>query len=145
VRFGAGLPLGTRFGPDGGKQVLRTLARRHLPDDIVLRPKHGFSVPVEDWLRGPLAPLAREVLGDPGSGVFRRDALRRWLDEHAARRDRSGPLWAALCFELWWREVGSARPEALARAGRPLEPAGEIPDAVSLRGRSRLTPGAASP
>jgi asparagine synthase (glutamine-hydrolysing) len=117
VRFGAGLPLATRFGPDGGKQVLRVLARRHLPEDIVLRPKHGFSVPVEEWLRGPLAPLAREVFADAGSGVFRRDALLRWLGEHAARRDRSGPLWAALCFELWWRAVGSARPGALAHAG----------------------------
>jgi asparagine synthase (glutamine-hydrolysing) len=123
VRFGASLPLGTRFGPEGGKQVLRTLARRHLPDDIVRRPKHGFSVPIEEWLRGPLAPLARDVFGGQGSGVFRREVLHRWLEEHAARRDRSGPLWAALCFELWWRTIGSARPEALADAGRPLEPA----------------------
>ena len=124
VRFGAGLPLGTRFGRDGGKQVLRTLARRHLPEETVTRPKHGFSVPIEDWLRGPLAPLAREVFGDAGSGVFRRDVLLRWLDEHAAHRDRSGPLWAALCFELWWRAVGSARPGALTHPGRPLEPPG---------------------
>jgi asparagine synthase (glutamine-hydrolysing) len=124
VRFGAGLPLGTRFGRDGGKQVLRTLARRHLPEETVTRPKLGFSVPIEDWLRGPLAPLAREVFGDAGSGVFRRDVLLRWLDEHAAHRDRSGPLWAALCFELWWRAVGSARPGALTHPGRPLEPPG---------------------
>jgi len=122
VRFAAGLPLGTRFGSDGGKQVLRLLARRHLPEDLALRPKHGYSVPIEEWLRGPLAPLARDVLGGAGgSGVFRREALQRWLDEHEARRDRSGPLWAALCFELWWRAIGSARPEALAEAGRPLE------------------------
>ena len=122
VRDAAGLPLATRFGPEGGKRMLRTLARRHLPEDIVARPKHGFSVPIEDWLRGPLASLARDVFGGSGSGVFRREVLARWLDEHAARRDRSGPLWAALCFELWWRSVGSARPEALAAAGRPLEP-----------------------
>jgi asparagine synthetase B (glutamine-hydrolysing) len=123
VRIGAGLPLETRFGRSGGKQVLRTLGRRHLPEDIVERGKHGFSVPIEDWLRGPLAPLARDVFGSAGSGVFRREVLGRWLDEHQARRDRSGPLWAALCFELWWSTIGSARPEALADAGRPLEPA----------------------
>src|SRR5262249_9500209 len=121
VRFAAGLPLDTRFGPDGGKQVLRTLARRHLPPDLARREKHGFSVPIEDWLRGPLASLARDVFAGAGSGVFRSDVLQRWLDEHEARRDRSGPLWAALCFELWWRTVGSARPQALAEAGRPLE------------------------
>jgi asparagine synthase (glutamine-hydrolysing) len=122
VQIGAGLPLETRFGRSGGKQVLRTLGRRHLPEEIVQRPKHGFSVPIEDWLRGPLAPLARDVFGSPGSGVFRREVLLHWLDEHQARRDRSGPLWAALCFELWWSTIGSARPEALADAGRPLEP-----------------------
>src|SRR5205823_11242679 len=53
VAFAAGLPLATRFGADGGKELLRVLARRHLPADIAARRKHGFSVPIEDWLRGP--------------------------------------------------------------------------------------------
>lgn len=124
VAHAARLPLAARLGAGEGKAVLRRLAARLLPADLAARPKHGFSVPVEEWLRGPLAPLARDVLGAEGSGVFRRDVLARWLAEHAAGRDRAGPLWAALCFELWWREVGAAPPERLAALGRPLVEAG---------------------
>ncbi|NOT34534.1 MAG: hypothetical protein HOP12_10230, partial [Candidatus Eisenbacteria bacterium] len=111
VRWAAGLPLSSRFGPNGeGKHVLRTLARRLLPEDLAARRKHGFSVPIEDWLRGPLDSLLGDVLASPGSGVFRTEVLKRWHDEHRARRDRSGPLWAALCFELWWREIAVISP-----------------------------------
>jgi asparagine synthase (glutamine-hydrolysing) len=120
VAWAAGLPLETRFAGNEGKRVLRALARKHLPESIASRPKHGFSVPIEDWLRGALAPLARETFAGAGSGVFRPEALRRWMDEHARRRDRSGALWAALCFELWWKSIGSATPDALVAAGRPL-------------------------
>ncbi|MBI5710183.1 MAG: asparagine synthase (glutamine-hydrolyzing) [Candidatus Eisenbacteria bacterium] len=121
VAFAAGLPLASRFADGEGKQVLRTLARRLLPEGIAGRRKHGFSVPIEDWLRGPLDALAGDVFAGAGSGVFRMGTLRRWHDEHRRRRDRSGLLWAALSFELWWRQVGAAPPGALAALGRPLE------------------------
>jgi hypothetical protein len=48
------------------------------------------------------------------------DVLRRWHDEHRRRRDRSGALWAALSFELWWKQVGARPPAALVEAGRPI-------------------------
>jgi len=122
VRFAAGLPRRARFGEPGGKAVLRALARRVLPERLAARPKHGFSVPVEEWLRGPLDSLAGDLFAGAGSGVFRMDVLRRWHDEHRRRRDRSGPLWAALCFELWWNEVARADAGALARVGTPVRP-----------------------
>ncbi len=127
VRFAAGLPRHARFGDPQGKAVLRALARRVLPERLAARPKHGFSVPVEDWLRGPLDSLAGDVFAGAGSGVFRMDVLRRWHDEHRRHRDRSGPLWAALCFELWWREVACADAESLARTGRGVRPADAAP------------------
>jgi asparagine synthase (glutamine-hydrolysing) len=120
VEFAAAQSLESRLGDPGGKQVLRVLARRHLPPEIAERPKHGFSVPFEEWLRGPLQPLVRETFAGPTSGIFQRPVLERWLDEHVARRDRAWPLWTALCFELWWSRVGSASPAALADAGQPL-------------------------
>jgi asparagine synthase (glutamine-hydrolysing) len=120
VRFATSLPRSATLGAGDGKRVLRVLARRLLPAGVAERPKHGFSVPVEAWLRGPLADLAHDALGSEGSGLFRRAGLARWLDDHRAGRDRSGALWAALCFELWWREVGAAAPERIAGAGRPL-------------------------
>ncbi|HKQ58616.1 MAG TPA: asparagine synthase-related protein, partial [Candidatus Eisenbacteria bacterium] len=120
VEFAAGLPLATRFEGDRGKRVLRVLARRLLPPAISERPKHGFSVPIEDWLRGPLDALTGDVLGGVGSGVFDMGTVRRWHEEHRRGHDRSGALWAVLSFELWWRAVGSAPPARLAGLGEPV-------------------------
>lgn len=119
VEFGAALPLETRFEGSLGKRLLRILARRHLPAEITERGKHGFSAPIEQWLRGPLDELVGDVFAGPGSGLFHSDVLRRWHDEHRAGRDRSGALWTALSFELWWRMVGAASPDELVAAGRP--------------------------
>ncbi|MEO5617935.1 MAG: asparagine synthase-related protein, partial [Candidatus Eisenbacteria bacterium] len=114
VRFAATLPTELRVGPEGSKRLLRRIGRELLPADIAARPKHGFSTPVEDWLRGPLDSLMGDVAAEAGSGLFDRAALRNWHAEHRAGRDRSGALWRALIFELWWRKVGSA-PQAAAR------------------------------
>ncbi|MBI1797647.1 MAG: asparagine synthase (glutamine-hydrolyzing) [Candidatus Eisenbacteria bacterium] len=119
VSFAAGLPLASRFEGDAGKRVLRSLARRTLPAAIADRAKHGFAVPIEAWLRGPLADLAGDVFGGAGSGVFDMATLRAWHDQHRRGHDRAGALWAALAFELWWSTIGSAPPERLAALGRP--------------------------
>ena len=122
VRFAASLPASARIEGATGKRVLRRLAERHLPADIANRRKHGFSVPIEDWLRGPLETLAGDTFAGAGSGLFHMEVLRRWHDEHRRHVDRSGALWAALSFELWWREIGSADATQLAERGRPLRP-----------------------
>jgi asparagine synthase (glutamine-hydrolysing) len=119
VEFAAGLPAACRFVRTTGKRVLRTIARRHLPESLAERPKHGFSVPIEAWFRGPLADLTGDTFAGAGSGVFRMAELRRWHDEHRRGFDRSGAMWAALCFELWWSTVGRATPAELACAGKP--------------------------
>ena len=137
VRFAATLPASARVGGGTGKRVLRRLAERLLPADIATRPKHGFSVPIEDWLRGPLRTLAGDTFAGAGSGLFQMDVLRRWHEEHCRHVDRSGALWAALSFELWWREIGSADAARLAEHGRPLRlAAAALPAAAASGGRS---------
>jgi asparagine synthase (glutamine-hydrolysing) len=113
VRFGASLPSSLRAGPEGSKRLLRRIGRELLPADIAARPKHGFSVPVEDWLRGPLDGLMGDVVSEEGSGLFDPSVLRRWHAEHRAGRDRSGVLWRALVFELWWRQLPVAAVEGV--------------------------------
>jgi asparagine synthase (glutamine-hydrolysing) len=87
--------------------ILKQAFADFLPEEVVRRGKMGFGVPLDHWLRGPLAGLAREVLLDRQAlwrGVFRPEAVARLLEEHLAGRfDHAYRLWALLVLELWQR------------------------------------------
>ncbi len=89
-----------------GKWLLRRASEHALPPSILERGKHGFSVPLAAWLRGPLAPRLRAILRDsPCWSVLERDAFRRFADAHAARRgDHAKGLWALVVLDAWMRK-----------------------------------------
>jgi asparagine synthase (glutamine-hydrolysing) len=99
------LPTGQKVWMLQKKRLLRRAAARVLPSSIVFGPKRGFSIPAAAWLRGPLLPMARDLLAPAAvarQGFFRPAEVTRLLDEHAsARADHSRPLWGLLCFALW--------------------------------------------
>ena len=100
VEWAMKLPLAWKLRGAQGKHLLRRLACRHLPREIVARPKQGFTVPIDRWLRGPLAKWARERLED--RRLYERFPLDRQrvlglLDLHqSGRRDTHPLLWAVL-------------------------------------------------
>jgi asparagine synthase (glutamine-hydrolysing) len=110
------------------KWVLKRALRGVLPDEVLDRKKHGFAIPVTQWLMGPLRPLLMDLLGDDAvrrAGVFEPREVRRLLDEHLSGvRDHRKPLWTLLQFELWrqrWLQPASrsdsgARPAYEVRA-----------------------------
>ena len=115
VEFAVSLPLEWRIGPLGSKHILKDWARRHLPAEILKRPKMGFSVPVGAWFRQELAGLVREcVLGDDSlpRKIFERRFLRELVESHlSGRTNHEYPLWALLMLELWnrqWQPSGFA-------------------------------------
>ncbi len=71
--------------------------------------KKGYPTPFETWVRGPLAPVIREVLTDPatlGRGILARGGVERWLDDHVSgRANRHWHLWSWLTLELWFRQL----------------------------------------
>lgn len=93
-----------------GKRILRAAAARALPPGIVGRKKHGFSVPLAAWLRGPLAPrLERTLRESPAWSVLEPAAFRRFAEEHRARRgDHAKGLWALLVLDAWMRRFAIA-------------------------------------
>src|SRR6266511_3717701 len=105
------------------KVLLRKAAEPLLPREIVHGKKRGFSIPAAAWLRGELAPFARETLSADvlrRQGFFRPEVVGRLLDDHVSgREDRSRQLWGLLAFTLWHerhveRAPGTApRPEVL--------------------------------
>jgi len=89
------------------KRLLRSVASTLLPREVARGAKRGFSIPMAAWLRGPLLPMARDLLAPAAiarAGVLDPAPVTRLLDEHVARRDdHSRALWGLLCFVLWQR------------------------------------------
>jgi asparagine synthase (glutamine-hydrolysing) len=92
---------------DGGerKRILKRLALRYLPPDIVHREKQGFMMPLDRWLARELAPDLARSLGPQGfarRGVLRPEAISRLLAEHASgRKNHAMRLWVLLILEHW--------------------------------------------
>ncbi|MBI3876294.1 MAG: asparagine synthase (glutamine-hydrolyzing) [Verrucomicrobia bacterium] len=88
------------------KYLLKKLAERYLPWEVIYRPKKGFSLPLKHWLRGEMKPLLDRLLPDGklvGAGWFNRDYVQRLITEHSAGTDHTHRLWSLLWLELWWR------------------------------------------
>jgi asparagine synthase (glutamine-hydrolysing) len=108
MQFAASIPTALKIRAGEKKWILRQALRGWIPDEILDRPKRGFSVPIGDWLTGELRDHAREVLLDPrarGRGLFDERAMRALLDRPAARDQAHGfRVWSLYMLELWQRE-----------------------------------------
>ena len=121
--FAATLPDCAKLWRFKGKRLLRDLARQLLPKHVVCRPKRGFCVPLDRWLRTSLAEFSRAILLDQQThrrGLFRTDTVEAYLKEHASgMRSRSREIWTMLTVEMWFRMYIDKSP---AIGGATLEP-----------------------
>ena len=105
VEFAWRLPRAALLRGGISKWILRQVLYRHVPRELVERPKMGFAVPLADWLRGPLRPWAEELLAEPRlrqAGFFDAARVRQAWDEHqSGRHNRDFMLWSVLMFEAW--------------------------------------------
>ena len=97
-----------RVRAGNGKWVLRGLVHRHVPAELVDRPKMGFGIPVGDWLRGPLRGWVEDLL-DPTllaeQGHLDPEAVSaRWTAHLDGRTDLILQLWPILMFQAWWNQ-----------------------------------------
>ena len=92
----------------GGDVSLREVLDRHVPRALVDRPKKGFGVPIEQWLRGDLRDWAESLLDErtlADQGFFHVSAVRRaWQQHLVGWADHSTILWSILAFQAWNRE-----------------------------------------
>jgi asparagine synthase (glutamine-hydrolysing) len=104
VELAAGLPLRMKLRNGRGKWALRQLLYRHVPANLIDRPKMGFAVPVGEWLRGPLRPWAEELISQNARSTrcFNAEVLHRTWNEHVSgAQDHAGRLWTVLMFQAW--------------------------------------------
>ncbi|WP_088284878.1 asparagine synthase (glutamine-hydrolyzing) [Ideonella sp. A 288] len=111
IEFAFALPYALRQGPLGPKHLLRKVLYRHVPRELIDRPKQGFAIPLERWLRGGLHSLIECYLSPTriaGQGLFDPptvQALRRRFDAGDALSTQ--PVWLMLAFQMWherWME-----------------------------------------
>jgi asparagine synthase (glutamine-hydrolysing) len=105
VEFAASLPADMKLRGRKLKYLLRRVAARYLPPEIVRRPKQGFGFPVGLWMQRDMKALVEDRLGRSrlvASGIFRPEPIARLLREHMEGHvDHSYRLWLLLNLEIW--------------------------------------------
>jgi len=92
---------------EGLKLLLKQIARKRLPIEIVDRPKQGFMAPVKHWLRGPLDKKMQDLCNhSPLGGLVKQSYVRQEWARHQAGEDRSDILWGLLLMDEWMRQKG---------------------------------------
>jgi asparagine synthase (glutamine-hydrolysing) len=108
AEFAASLPVPLKIQGERRKHLLKQLAYRLMPRELLDRPKQGFGVPLTHWFRGSMREVFGDVVGSPQArqrGYFDPGFVSRILNEHlSGRRDHAFRLWQLLVFEQWHRQ-----------------------------------------
>ena len=105
VELSSSIPLVSKLDRKRGKVVLQECLARYIPRELFERPKQGFSVPLDSWLRGPLRDWADSLL-DPrklqADGYFRHEPICNIWEKHQVGHINAGhQLWSVLMFQAW--------------------------------------------
>ena len=107
VEFVWRVPMAQKVEGGRGKALLRRVLARHVPPALTERPKMGFGVPLDAWLRGPLRGWAEELLEPGGCGrtacSIRRRSRQMWARHQHGQEDLQYVLWPVLMLQAWRR------------------------------------------
>lgn len=99
------LPLSMKVHDGQGKWLLRRLLYRYVPKELIERPKMGFGVPIDQWLRGPLKEWASDLLNVDRlkrDGYFNPSLIhQKWEAHLSGKQNWQYHLWSVLMFQLW--------------------------------------------
>ncbi|KQW42079.1 MULTISPECIES: asparagine synthase (glutamine-hydrolyzing) [unclassified Roseateles] len=109
VEFAWRVPMHQKIRGGKGKWLMRELLYRDVPRELIERPKQGFAVPLDAWLRGPLRDWAADLI-EPRAlhrgGLFDvAEVQRRWQEHQSGKRNWQYQIWDVLMFQAWYRET----------------------------------------
>lgn len=109
VEFAWRLPFSMKIRHGQGKWLLRQVLHKYVPKELVERPKMGFGIPLDAWLRGPLREWAEALLAEDRlrrEGFLNPELVReKWLAHLAGGRNWAYHLWGVLMFQSWLEET----------------------------------------
>lgn len=105
VELSASMPLSLKVRDGQGKWLLRKLLNKYVPKELIDRPKRGFAVPIDVWLRGPLREWAEGLINEDRlrrEGLFNSQTIKKIWHEHlSGKRNWQAKLWDILMFQSW--------------------------------------------
>jgi asparagine synthase (glutamine-hydrolysing) len=107
IEFAASLPESLKMRRLETKSLLKKVAERLVPREVIYRRKMGFGVPVGKWFRGEMKSFVTDILLSDTAlnrGIIRPETLRRYVTEHTTgERDHQFQIWTLLMLELWFQ------------------------------------------
>ena len=105
VEFAWRLPLSLKISHNQSKWVLRQVLDRYVPKKLIDRPKMGFGIPIDNWLRGDLRDWAEDLLDENSmkkQGYFQTEIIqKKWQEHLSGDRNWQYDLWDILMFQAW--------------------------------------------
>jgi len=105
VEFAWNMPLEMKIYNGQGKWALRQLLKKYLPSYLINRPKMGFGVPIDSWLRNELFEWSLELLDENlirSDGYFKYEEIKKiWLEHQSGKYNHHHKLWNILMFQTW--------------------------------------------
>jgi len=106
LEFAWALPLEAKLGVKESKRILRDVLYKRVPRELIERPKMGFSVPIAEWLKGPLKNWAENLLLEKTNlehGYLNAKLIKKlWLNHLKGKQDNTASLWSILMFQAWY-------------------------------------------
>ena len=107
IEFAASLPENLKMNRFRAKYLLKKVAARLVPSEVVYRRKMGFGVPIGHWFRGEMKDFVKDVLLSETSlsrGIVKREMIEKYVREHTSGAfDHAFPIWSLLMMELWFQ------------------------------------------
>ena len=108
IEWAASLPMDYKYHQGTKKYILREIAHRYLPKDLMERPKMGFGIPVAQWLSNELKPLVDDYFTTPfleKQNIFEVHKTQQLIQAfYNGKKERAEKIWFLFMFQMWYKE-----------------------------------------